>query len=352
MWSITRHVCRAQKRTLATEITRAMSVQDDPRFRPMFDENPDNPLVHKHVLTAQQFDRSGILKVMKVAKEMHRLRQTGKPLKYAEGKILANLFYEPSTRTASSFASAMMKLGGQVISLDEMTSSSKKGETMADTLRTISQYTDVIAMRHPVEGSVGSAAQYATRPVINAGDGGGEHPTQALLDIFCIMQELHVDTLDGLTLTLVGDLKHGRTVHSLAQLLGGFNGVTLNCVAPSILQMPDSVIKQLQTSNVKVNILESYTEVMPQSDIFYMTRVQKERFATDAEYEACKGLYVLTPGQMTSAKDHMAVMHPLPRIDEIDVGVDKDPRAAYFRQVGCGLSLRMALISMVLGIPV
>lgn len=282
---------------------------------------------------------------------MHRTRKTSpSPIKIADGKILANLFFEPSTRTASSFAAAMVKLGGSVVSLDEQTSSAKKGESLEDTLRTISQYADVVAMRHPVEGSVLNAAQSSTRPVINAGDGGGEHPTQALLDVFCIMEELHVDDLSGLHVTLCGDLLNGRTVHSLSQLLANFEGLTVNCVAPDVLQMPDKVVRHLENSGVDVRLLDSYDAVMPETDVFYMTRVQKERFESVEAYEKCKGTYVLTADDMTRAKSEMAVMHPLPRVDEIDVAVDADPRAAYFRQVGCGLSLRMALLSMVLGV--
>jgi aspartate carbamoyltransferase len=318
---------------------------------PMQEVNLENPLLGKHVLTAQQFDKQSILKTMKVASRMHTERRTSpKPIKLAEGKVLANLFFEPSTRTASSFAAAMMKLGGSVVSLDEQTSSSQKGETTEDTIRTISQYADVIAMRHPLEGSVLNAAQFSTRPVINAGDGGGEHPTQALLDIFCIMQELCVEDLNGLNITLCGDLLNGRTVHSLSHLLSNFEGLTINCVAPDILQMPNNVVQHLKDNNVNVNLMDTYADVMPETDIFYMTRVQKERFETQEAYEACKGLYILTPEDMKHAKDRMAVMHPLPRVDEIDVGVDHDPRAAYFRQVGCGLSLRMALLGMVMGV--
>jgi len=339
-------------RSFSEAVSRSYTVQEDPRFRPMVETIPDNPLAHKHVLAAEQFDKATILKTMGVAGAMHSMRRNNQSIKIADGKILANLFFEPSTRTASSFAAAMMKLGGSVMSLDEMTSSSQKGETMQDTLRTISQYADVIAMRHPVEGSVLSAAQNSTRPVINAGDGGGEHPTQALLDVFCITQELGVEDLSGLTVTLVGDLKFGRTVHSLSQLLANFDGLTINCVAPDILQMPKHVVDHLRERNVQVNLLDSYDTVMPNSDIFYMTRVQKERFETPEAYEAIKGVYVLTADDLKTAKTKMAVMHPLPRVDEIDIGVDCDPRAAYFRQVGCGLSLRMALLSMVLNISV
>lgn len=307
-----------------------------------------NPLAFADVLTSKQFDRASIEAVMTVATEMHAARAMQKKLDLCRGLILGNLFFEPSTRTACSFATAMMRLGGEVVQLDASTSSAQKGETFTDTIRVMENYTDCVVMRHPTVGSVAKAAEVAENPVINAGDGKGEHPTQALLDIFTILQERDVASPDGLTVTMVGDLKNGRTVHSLSRLLKHFDNISINYVAPDVLRMPREYIEEIEASGVKVREMESYRDVIGETDVFYMTRVQKERFETELEYERCKGLYVLTKKDMDIAAKEMIVLHPLPRVDEIDMEVDADPRAAYFRQAGCGLSLRMALLAMCL----
>jgi aspartate carbamoyltransferase len=263
-----------------------------------------------------------------------------------KGKILANLFYEPSTRTSSSFTSAMERLGGSVIPINEVRYSSvAKGESLPDTVRTLECYADVIVLRHPETGSAALAAQYARKPIINAGDGIGEHPTQALLDSFTIREEL--GQIDGLTVTMLGDLKYGRTVHSLARLLSLYN-VRLNYVSPEILRMPAEIIDELPRtmSQKEYGTLE---EILPETDVLYVTRVQKERFASEEEYESVKGSYVISPETMKIAKENMIVMHPLPRIGEISMEFDSDPRAAYFRQMEYGLYVRMALLAMVLG---
>jgi aspartate carbamoyltransferase len=260
---------------------------------------------------------------------------------------MASLFYEPSTRTSSSFTSAMERLGGSVIPINEVRYSSvSKGESLPDTVRTLECYADVIVLRHPEVGSAALAAQYARKPVINAGDGIGEHPTQALLDLFTIVEEL--DQVDGLTVTLLGDLKYGRTVHSLARLLSLYD-VRLNYVAPDLLRMPAEVIEELDQKGIPQAEHEALDAVLPESDVIYVTRVQKERFADPEEYEAVKGTYVITPETLAWAKERMILMHPLPRVGEISMEVDDDPRAAYFRQMEYGLYVRMALLAMVLG---
>jgi aspartate carbamoyltransferase len=264
-----------------------------------------------------------------------------------KGKILANLFYEPSTRTSSSFTAAMERLGGSVIPINEVKYSSvSKGESLADTVRTLECYTDVIVLRHPEVGSAAIAAKAATKPVINAGDGIGEHPTQALLDAFTIHEEL--GHLDGLTVTLLGDLKHGRTVHSLARLLSLYK-VRLNYVSPDILRMPSTLIDELNARKIVQAEHTTLDKVLPETDVLYVTRVQKERFTDEAVYESVKGAYVIDPKVMKVAKERMIVMHPLPRVGEISPDLDDDPRAAYFRQMEYGLYVRMALLAMVLG---
>jgi aspartate carbamoyltransferase len=240
----------------------------------------------------------------------------------------------------------MERLGGSVIPINEVRYSSvAKGESLPDTVRTLECYADVIVLRHPETGSAALAAQYARKPIINAGDGIGEHPTQALLDSFTIREEL--GQIDGLTVTMLGDLKYGRTVHSLARLLSLYN-VRLNYVSPEILRMPAEIIDELPRtmSQKEYGTLE---EILPETDVLYVTRVQKERFASEEEYESVKGSYVISPETMKIAKENMIVMHPLPRIGEISMEFDSDPRAAYFRQMEYGLYVRMALLAMVLG---
>jgi aspartate carbamoyltransferase len=260
-----------------------------------------------------------------------------------KGKILANVFYEPSTRTSSSFTAAMERLGGSVIPINEVRYSSvSKGESLPDTVRTLERYADVIVLRHPDVGASALAAEYASKPIINAGDGIGEHPTQALLDLFTISEELGV--IDP-PVTMVGDLKYGRTVRRLLTLFD----VRINLVAPKILQMPPEIMKELQTAHTAHGEYADLDKVVPSTDVLYITRVQKERFNNVEEYEAVKDSYVVTPQTLQTAKQRMIVMHPLPRINEISGEVDSDPRAAYFRQMEYGMYVRMALLAMVLG---
>ncbi len=310
-----------------------------------FGENKQADWYGKDIISVKQFKREDLEYVFGVAHEMRGMVERVGTFDLLKGKILANLFYEPSTRTSSSFTAAMERLGGSVIPINEVKYSSvSKGESLPDTIRTLECYADVIVLRHPETGSAAIAAKAARKPVINAGDGVGEHPTQALLDTFTIMEEL--GRLDNLTVTMLGDLKYGRTVHSLARLLSRFTNIKLNYVSPDILKMPREVMDEVGVPQAEFSTLE---KVLPETDVLYVTRVQKERFEDPADYEKVKGAYVIDPAVMKAAKKEMAVMHPLPRVGEISVDFDDDPRAAYFRQMEYGLYVRMALLAMVLG---
>jgi aspartate carbamoyltransferase len=305
------------------------------------------PFYGKDILSVLQFSRGDVEYVFGVAKEMRAMVERVGTFDLLKGKILASLFYEPSTRTSSSFTAAMERLGGSVIPINEVRYSSvAKGESLPDTVRTLECYADVIVLRHPEVGASALAAQYARKPIINAGDGIGEHPTQALLDLFTIEEEL--GRLDDLTVTMLGDLKYGRTVHSLARLLSLF-GARLNYVSPDILRMPAELVAELNDRNVRQSEHSALEGVLAETDVLYVTRVQKERFEAQDEYEKVKGAYVITVETMRQAKEEMIVMHPLPRVGEIAMEVDDDPRAAYFRQMEYGLYIRMALLAMVLG---
>jgi aspartate carbamoyltransferase len=312
-----------------------------------FGDRQDAPFYGKDILSVKQFNRPDLEYIFGVAHEMREMVERVGTFDLLKGKILANLFYEPSTRTSSSFTSAMERLGGSVIPINEVRYSSvSKGESLPDTVRTLEAYADVIVIRHPEVGSAALAARYARKPIINAGDGIGEHPTQALLDLFTIQEELK--RVDGLTVTMVGDLKYGRTVHSLAQLLSLFK-VRLNYVAPDILRMPPEIIAELNAKGLPQEEHDRLETVLPATDVLYVTRVQKERFEDEALYESVKGAFVITPQTLRSAKDEMIIMHPFPRVGEISLEVDDDPRAAYFRQMEYGLYIRMALLALVLG---
>uniref|UniRef100_A0A3Q3MUS2 Multifunctional protein CAD n=1 Tax=Mastacembelus armatus TaxID=205130 RepID=A0A3Q3MUS2_9TELE len=303
-------------------------------------------LIGQHILSVRQFSKEQISHLFNVAHTLRLLVQKERSLDILKGKVMASMFYEVSTRTSSSFAAAMQRLGGSVVHFSESTSSSQKGESLADSVQTMSCYADVLVLRHPTPGAVEVAARHCRKPVINAGDGVGEHPTQALLDVFTIREEL--GTVNGMTITMVGDLKHGRTVHSLAKLLTQYR-ITLRYVAPRNLHMPAEIISYVASKGIKQEEFESIEEALPDTDVLYMTRIQKERFASEEEYTACFGQFILTPHIMTVAKKKMVVMHPLPRVNEISMEVDTDPRAAYFRQAENGMYIRMALLATVLG---
>ena len=315
-----------------------------------FGDRQDAKFYFKDILSVNQFSRQDLEYIFGVAHEMQETVARVGTFDLLKGKILANLFYEPSTRTSSSFTAAMERLGGSVIPINEVRYSSvSKGESLPDTVRTLEAYADVIVLRHPEVGSAALAAKYTRKPIINAGDGIGEHPTQALLDLFTIQEEL--GRIDGLTVTMVGDLKYGRTVHSLARLLALYD-VRLNYVSPEKLRFPPEIIQEVNDKVPGIIPQKEYRrleEVIGESDVVYMTRIQKERFDDLEEYEKLKNYFILTPELMKLAKEEMIVMHPLPRVGEISMEVDSDPRAAYFRQVEYGLYVRMALLAMVLG---
>ena len=314
-----------------------------------FGDQRTAPWYGKDIISVKQFERDDLEYVFGVAHEMRGMVERVGTFDLLKGKILANLFYEPSTRTSSSFTAAMERLGGSVIPINEVRYSSvSKGESLPDTVRTLECYADVIVLRHPETGSAAIAAKAARKPVINAGDGIGEHPTQALLDMFTISEELSAGSVDGMTVTMLGDLKYGRTVHSLARLLSLFH-VKINYVSPEILRMPREVMDEVGAKGTPQAEFCSLTDVLPETDVLYVTRVQKERFEDPADYEKVKGAYVIDPEIMKAAKQDMIVMHPLPRVGEIRGDFDEDPRAAYFRQMEYGLYVRMALLAMVLG---
>ncbi len=277
------------------------------------------------------------------------------PVKYQEvcrHKKLATLFFEPSTRTRLSFEAAMYELGGNVIGFSSANSSSAaKGESVADTVRTVGCYADIIAMRHPKEGAPLVASRRAGVPVINAGDGGHNHPTQTLADLLTIWRERH--TFENLTIGLCGDLKFGRTVHSLVQAMARYAGIKFVFISPEELRIPKYILTDtLDPAGIPYEQVASMEEAMPQLDVLYMTRVQKERFFNEADYIRLKDTYILTPDKLVNAKKDLVIMHPLPRVNEISVAVDDDPRACYFDQVKNGKYMRMALILKLLEVNV
>jgi aspartate carbamoyltransferase catalytic subunit len=301
----------------------------------------------KDILDGAQFTREEIEHIMTVAESFRQQLESRPALDLMRGYILATLFFEPSTRTRLSFETAMHRLGGNVIGFSSAESSSTaKGETLADTIRTVDCYADVIAMRHPKIGSAKEAAAAAKIPVINGGDGAGQHPTQALLDLFTIRQEL--GALDGMTLVLCGDLKNGRTVHAGVELYKHYQ-CKIIMVAPDQLRMPADIVARLRGRGVHVEETANLEEAMSKGDLLYMTRVQKERFADPAEYEQLKRSYILTREMVERIRPKITVLHPLPRVDEITIDVDDLPGAAYFRQARNGVYIRMALIALVTG---
>lgn len=261
----------------------------------------------------------------------------------ADGKILATLFYEPSTRTRLSFETAMLNLGGRTLGFAGAEQcSATKGETVADTARVVSCYADIIAMRHPKEGAPLRASMYSRIPVINAGDGGHNHPTQTLADLLTIQREK--GSFENLTIGMCGDLKFGRTVHSLIHAMRRYKGVKFILISPEELKVPEYIIQELDREGIPYEETTSLEDAMPSLDILYMTRVQQERFFNEADYVRLKDSYILNPDKLATAKKDLCIMHPLPRVNEISVAVDDDPRACYFKQVLNGKYIRMALI--------
>ena len=312
-----------------------------------FGDQRTTPWYGKSILSVKQFNQDDLMYIFEVAHEMREMVERVGTFDLLKGKILVNLFYEPSTRTASSFTAAMERLGGSVIPINEVKYSSvAKGESLPDTIRSLECYSDVIVLRHPEVGASALAAQYARKPIINAGDGIGEHPTQALLDLFTIIEEK--GNVDGLTVTMLGDLKNGRTVHSLSRLLSLYD-VKLNFVSPEILRLPKEIISELESKGIPIQEFTLLDQAISESDVLYVTRVQKERFEDPQDYENVKGTYIITSQSLAEAREDLVLMHPLPRVGEISMELDDDPRAAYFRQMEYGMYVRMALLAMVLG---
>ncbi|MEM3536552.1 MAG: aspartate carbamoyltransferase [Candidatus Bathyarchaeia archaeon] len=298
----------------------------------------------RDIISIKDFSREEIDYILNTAKTMEPLASKGSEI--LRGKILATLFFEPSTRTRLSFEAAMHKLGGSTIGFAEAEIASvKKGENLADTVRTVENYADVIALRHPLEGAARLAAEFSKVPIINGGSGAEEHPTQALLDLYTIMRER--GSIDGLKIALVGDLRYGRTVHSLAYALSLYN-IELFLVSPESLKMRREV---LQTIKQKIPVTEktSLEKIIPMIDVLYVTRIQKERFPDPAEYIKVKGSYKIDLKMLSDAKENLIILHPLPRVDEIAAEVDDTPYARYFKQVWNGIVVRMALLALILG---
>jgi aspartate carbamoyltransferase catalytic subunit len=298
----------------------------------------------RDIISIKDFSREEISYIFKIAKSMEPLAAKGSNI--LKGKILATLFFEPSTRTRLSFESAMHKLGGSTIGFAEAEIASvKKGENLADTIRTVDNYADVIALRHPLEGAARLAAEFSKVPILNGGSGAEEHPTQALLDVYTMNKEK--GKIDGLKIAFVGDLRYGRTVHSLAYALSLYN-VELYLVSPESLKMRREV---LQAIKERIQVIErtNLEKIIPLVDVLYVTRIQKERFPDPAEYAKVKGSFKLDLQALTDAKKDLTILHPLPRIDEIAPEVDNTPYARYFQQVRNGIVMRMALLALILG---
>lgn len=301
------------------------------------------PLPLYHVLGAKQFDRTTLEELFAASAKMEEVVQNGGSTIFSN-KILTTLFFEASTRTRLSFESAMHRLGGRVIGTENAAqfSSTIKGETLEDTIRIISGYSDLIVMRHTEIGAAQTAATVATVPVINAGDGAGEHPTQALLDMYSIQKEL--GRIDGLHIAMIGDLANGRTVHSLSYMLTNYKDVHIHYVAPENVKIPASVTNYLREQGVSYEESTDLLKVASQVDVVYQTRIQKERFASLDDYDKASGKYMIDHTVLERMRQEAIILHPLPRAGEIDAGIDGDPRAAYFRQAQNGLFIRMALI--------
>jgi carbamoyl-phosphate synthase/aspartate carbamoyltransferase/dihydroorotase len=306
-------------------------------------------LTNQHILSVDMFTKEQLNQLFELTRQLMGDVQNHRPLDHMlKGRVMAALFFENSTRTCNSFIAAMQRLGGSVLTFNEAMSSTKKGETLQDTVVMMSSYSDVVVVRHPQPGAVALAAKYSRKPVINAGDGIGEHPTQALLDIFTMYKE--IGRINDKTITMVGDLKNGRTTHSLARLLTRYR-CKIRYISPEGLSMPQEIVDYVASKGIPQETFSSLEEALPDTDVLYMTRIQKERFENEEAYNKACGHYVVTPQLMTNAKKpyQMVVMHPLPRVNEISVDFDTDQRAAYFRQAEYGMYVRMALLALVLG---
>lgn len=300
----------------------------------------------RNILSTRFFSREKIDRILSVAEKLEPVARGEIRSDILDGKVLALLFFEPSTRTKMSFETAMVRLGGKVINMGSVEASSvAKGETLADTVRVISQYADAIVLRHPREGAALMASEFASVPIINAGDGAGHHPTQTLLDLYTIRRESH---LDGLTITLAGDLKYGRTVHSLCYALSNY-GARINLVSPPELRMPERILEEMDRRRIEVNVFDNLESAVKDADVLYMTRIQRERFPDPAEFNRVSKEMRVTKQLLECCQPHMKIMHPLPRVDEILPEVDTTPHACYFRQAFYGIPVRMAVLSTAMG---
>jgi aspartate carbamoyltransferase catalytic subunit len=299
---------------------------------------------NKHLISIDDYSKEDIIDLLDLAEKF----EENPNQRILEGKVVATLFFEPSTRTRLSFESAINRLGGQVIGFASKDSSSvQKGESLKDTIKTVNNYCDMIVMRHPLEGSARFASEVATVPVINAGDGANQHPTQTLLDLYSIRKTQ--ETLDNLNLTMVGDLKYGRTVHSLLMAMSNFN-TTFNFVSPTELRMPEEYKIFLQDLGLEYTEHTDFTDIIPEADIIYMTRIQRERFSDPMEYEKTKNSYILKNSMLDNTKDNLRILHPLPRVNEIHEDVDDNKKSYYFPQALNGVYTRMAIMSSILGL--
>ena len=300
----------------------------------------------KDIISMNDMSKEEILEILEVAEKIEKTSEEEK-LNFLKGKIIATLFFEPSTRTKMSFESAAFRLGAQVLQLPPLELSSvKKGESFSDTIKMVESYSDVIVVRHPNDGAARLASTTSQKPVLNAGDGSNQHPSQTLLDLYTIKDEK--GTLNNLSIAFVGDLKYGRTVHSLVKALTHFNPV-IYFVAPKILQMPSYLIDDLDKNNIKYEILEDFRDCLDKIDVFYMTRIQKERFPDIEDYEKVKGVYVINKKNILGkCKEDMIILHPLPRVDEISTDLDDTKHALYFKQAKNGIPVRQAMMMKVL----
>jgi len=307
-----------------------------------------NNFFQQDILTADQFTHADLQLILECGKKMKKIVETKGSTDILKGKLMTALFYEPSSRTFGSFIAAMQRLGGSFIPLQGVSYSSvSKGETLADTIRTFACYSDIVVIRHPDLGSARIAADFSEKPIINAGDGVGEHPSQALLDFFTISD--HFQSPESLTVTMVGDLLNGRTVHSLSKLLSLYKSMKINLVSPDILRLPSGLLEKLRERGVIIHESTTLDDVLHETDVLYVTRVQKERFTDLDLYEKLKDDYIITPALLKRAKKSAIIMHPLPRVGEITMDVDLDKRAVYItEQMRNGMYVRMALLALIL----
>lgn len=301
---------------------------------------------HQHIISTRDFSREMIDHILNAAEKMEPIARGEHRSDLLVGKILAVLFFEPSTRTRMSFETAMLRLGGDVLNLGSVDASSiAKGETLADTVRVVDGYVDAMVLRHPREGAASLASEFSRVPILNAGDGAGHHPTQTLLDLYTIKRESH---LEGLKIALAGDLKYGRTVHSLCYALSLY-GAQITLISPKELRMPEEIISDIVARGAKITETDSMEDAIDDVDVLYMTRIQKERFPDPAEYHKVANRLKITADALKNVKPEMKIMHPLPRVNEIDPGVDDTSHACYFKQAFYGVPVRMALLGLVLG---